>query len=162
MSIHIFSPKIKVEGITIKPRVASTDTSYTVNITILPPNAYVIGLYGRVKTAFAGLSNPKVCVGVAGDTSRYMVAQPINVVNELMTGKLVKSSGGIRKDSVVLPDKYKKDLPHTKGFCEGMEREKISSDLKTIIATFTSDSTTFAGLTAGEVEFIIVYVDPNE
>lgn len=161
MSINIFYPQIKTVGIKIRLRVATTETSYTTNITILPPHAYVVDIYGRVTTAFVGLTNPKVSVGVAGDTSRYMVAQPINVVNELMTGKLVKSAGGIRKDAKSLPDKYKRDLPHTKGFCEGMERAKIASDYLPIIATFTSDSTTFAGVTAGEVEFVVVYVDVN-
>ena len=156
----IFEAKIRVAAKSIAPGTTG-ESSYTENVAILPANAYVLAYFGRVKTAFTGLTNPKVSLGVSGDTSRYMVAQPIDAINELMAGKLVKSDSGIRKDSILYPDKYKRDLPHTKGFCEGMEKEKIVSSAKPVIATFTSSSTTFDP-TAGEVEFVIVYVDTNQ
>jgi len=157
----VFYPSLKIVGKTMHLRSGTTDESYTEIITILPANAYIVGIYGRVKTAFVGLTNPKVSVGVSGDTSRYMVAQPINKVGELMYGKLVKSTGGINKSSVSLPDKYKRDLPHTKNFCEGMPHAMISPSNVTIIATFTSDSTNFSNVSAGEVEVIVLYINPE-
>lgn len=160
--MSVFFPTIKIAGKTMRIRTGTTEESYTENVVILPPNVYIIGVYGRVKTAFAGMTNPKVSVGVAGDTSRYMVAQPIDKVNELMSGKMVKNSTyGIRKDATFLPDKYKKDLIRTKNFCEGMERAKIYPSNIPIIATFTCSDSTLGGATAGEVEFIVIYVDPN-
>ena len=156
----IFNVSLKVAAKSIAPGTTGA-SSYTENVAILPANAYKLAFFGRVKTAFTGLTNPKVSLGVAGDTSRYMVAQPIDKINELLAGKLVKSDSGIRKNSILYPDKYKRDLPHTKGFCEGMQKEMIASSAQPIIATFTSSSTTFDP-TAGEVEFVVVYVDPNQ
>jgi hypothetical protein len=48
------------------------------------------------------------------------------------------------------------------GFCEAMKKERQPSSAQAIIATFTSSSTDFSGLTAGEVEFIVVYVDKDK
>jgi hypothetical protein len=155
----IFNAQIKVAAKSIIPGTTG-DSSYTEIVTILPANAYIMHTFGRVKTPFTGLVNPMVSLGVTGDTARYMVAQPLTVVNEFISGKLLKSSSGIRKTATYLPDKYKKDLPHSMGFCEAMPKEKISPSAKSIIATFTSSSTAFTA-TAGEVEFIVVYVDPN-
>jgi len=155
----IFDAKIRVAAKSIAPGTCG-ESSYTENVAILPANAYVIKMFGRVKTAFAGVTKPTVSLGVTGDTSRYMVAQPIGTANELIVGKLLKSSSGINKSSTLLPDKYKKDLPHSMGFCEAMEKEKVSSTALPVIATFTSSSATFDP-SAGEVEFVIVYVDTN-
>lgn len=151
--------KVRVLAKSIIPG-STGDATYTEIVGLIPKNAYVIQRFGRVKTAFTGVTKPKVSLGVTGDTTRYMVAQPIDTVAEFVMGKLLKSSGGIRKTATSLPDKYKKDLPHSMGFCEAMPKEQISSSSKPIIATFTSDSTTFTA-TAGEVEFVIVYVDCN-
>jgi hypothetical protein len=155
----LFNAQIRIAAKSVIPG-STGGSSYTENIFILPTNAYILAKFGRVRTAFTGLINPKVSLGVSGDTARYMVAQPLDVANEFIMGKLLKSSGGIRKTATSLPDKYKKDLPHSMGFCEVMPAEKASSSNRTIIATFTSDSTTFTA-TAGEVEFIILYVDPS-
>lgn len=157
----LFEAKLRVAGKTISPGADSSATSYTENVFILPANAYVVAMFGRVKTAFTGLTKPKVSLGVSGDTSRYMVAQPIDIINSFVMGKLVKSSSGIRKTSTFLPDKYKRDLPHSMGFCEAMKTERAATSAQPIIATFTSSSSNFGSLTAGEVEFVIVYVDPN-
>lgn len=156
----LFNATIKVGAKTIAPG-ASSDSSYTENVFILPANAYVIAMFGRVRTAFAGLTKPKVSLGVTGDTTRYCVAQPIDAVNEIMIGKIAKSSSGINRSPVEVPDRWKKDWAPSPGFCERMPKEKIQATATPIIATFTSSSTDFSGLTAGEVEFVIVYVDTN-
>jgi hypothetical protein len=141
----IFNAQIKVAAKSISPG-ADSESSYTEIVAFLPANAYIMATFGRVKTAFAGLTAPLVSLGIEGDTNRYMVAQPIDAVNELIGGMAT----GV---SAVLG---------LKGFCAGMNKEKIVSSAQPIIATFTSSSTDFSGLTAGEVEFLIVYVDPNE
>jgi hypothetical protein len=102
--------------------------------------------FGRVKTAFAGITKPKVSLGVTGDVDRYMVAQPIDAVNEFVMGPPPSSNDAL--------------LGH-KHFCVKLDKEKAASTATPIIATFTSDSATFDP-TAGEVEFIVVYIDPNE
>jgi hypothetical protein len=135
--------RVRVLAKTIAPGSDNT-TSYTEVIGLLPQNAYLIGTYGRVKTAFTGVSNAKVALGVAGDTNRYMVAQPIDAINELIS----TSTGSVGSNPIL----------GVKGYCAGMNKEKIAS-AKPIIATFTA--TTFATLTAGEVEFAIVFVDCN-
>jgi hypothetical protein len=38
----------------------------------------------------------------------------------------------------------------------------IKATGRNIIATFSSSSTDFSGITAGEVEFVITFIDPNE
>jgi hypothetical protein len=142
----LFKPKIVTYGKTIAPG-ASTDSSYTENVVILPANAYVLAKFGRVKTAFTGLTKPKVCLGVSGDTDKYMIAQPVDAINEFIMGPPARTNDAILG---------------LKDFCVKMDKEKIAISNRTIIATFTSSSTDFSGLTAGEVEFIVVYVDPNE
>lgn len=155
----IFKAEIRVAAKTIVPG-TSGEENYTENVAILPANTYVIAKFGRVKTAFTGLTKPKVSLGVTGDVARYMVAQPIDNIYEFVMGKLLKNSAGINKSSAFLPNKYKKDLPHSMGFCEAMPKEMIKSSSLPIIATFTSSSTLF-NPSAGEVEFVIVYVDTN-
>ncbi len=136
--------RVRVLAKTIAPGSDNT-TSYTEVIGLLPKNAYIVGTFGRVVTAFAGVANAKVSLGVSGDTDRYMVAQPINAVNEL-----ISNSSGTTGGSAILG---------LKGFCVGMNKEKIDPAAKQIIATFSA--TDFSTLTAGEVEFAIVFVDCN-
>ena len=135
--------RVRVLAKTIAPGSDNT-TSYTEVVALLPKNAYLLGTFGRVVTAFSGVSNAKVALGVSGDTDRYMVAQPINAVNELIANASGVTGG--------------KALLGVKSYCVGMNKEKIAS-AKPIIATFTA--TTFSTLTAGEVEFAIVFVDCN-
>jgi hypothetical protein len=144
----IFEAKVRVAAKSIAPG-ASSDSSYTENVAILPANAYVMAMFGRVKTAFAGLTKPKVSLGVSGDTDRYIVAQPADFVNELIVNHIGAFSASNSAIGV-------------KNFCAGMNKEKINSTGQTVIATFTSSSSDFSGLTAGEVEFLIVFVDPNQ
>jgi hypothetical protein len=47
------------------------------------------------------------------------------------------------------------------GFCEAMQEAPVYADYLPIIATFATSDTDFSGYTAGEVEFVIVYIDPN-
>jgi hypothetical protein len=136
--------RVRVLAKTIAPG-ACSETSYTENIGLLPKNAYLIGTYGRVTTAFTGVLNAQVSLGVSGDTNMYMVAQPIDAVNEL-----IPNSSGATGGNAILG---------LKGYCAGMNKERISPTYKPIIATFTSDD--FSTLTAGEVEFAIVFVDCN-
>ncbi len=142
----IFNASIRVAAKTIAPG-ASSDADYTENVVILPANAYVLAFFGRVKTAFVGLTKPLVCLGVTGDTDRYMRAQPVDAVNEFIIGASPKAS-----DPILGVPKW----------CVKMDKEMAASAAKPIIATFTSSSTDFSGKTAGEVEFVVVYVDCNE
>jgi hypothetical protein len=141
----IINAQIRIAGKTIAPG-TSGEATYTENVCILPANAYILAKFGRIKTAFAGITKPKVALGVTGDTDRYMVAQPIDAVNEFVMGPPPSSNDSL--------------LGH-KHFCVKLNKEKAASTATPIIATFTSDSATFDP-TAGEVEFIIVYIDPNE
>jgi hypothetical protein len=142
----IFEAKVRVAAKSIAPG-ASSDSSYTENVAILPANAYIMGMFGRVKTAFAGLTKPLVSLGVSGDTDRYMKAQPIDAVNELVWGAAPADN---------------KALLGLKKYCVASDKERAATSGQTVIATFTSSSSDFSGLTAGEVEFLIVFVDPNQ
>jgi len=142
----IFDAHIRVAAKSIAPG-ASADSSYTENVVILPANAYVLAYFGRVKTAFAGLTKPLVSLGVSGDTDRYMRAQPVDAVNEFVFWATPKAH-----DPILGVSKW----------CVKMDKEKIAISAQPVIATFTSSSTDFSGKTAGEVEFVVVYVDCNE
>ena len=141
----IFSANIRAAGKTMSPGTHG-EATYTENVAILPANAYIMWCFGRVKTAFAGVTAPQVSLGVSGDTERYMVSQPISAVNELIAGS---------------PPTDNKATLGVKRFCAAMDKERITGDAQPIIATFSTSSTDFSGLTAGEVEFVIIYVDTN-
>lgn len=143
----IINAHLRVAAKSIAPG-ASSDSSYTESVVILPENSYLLATFGRVKTAFTGLTKPKVSLGVSGDTDRYMVAQPVDATNEL----IANAKGAVGSNPVL----------GVKSFCAGMNKEKVVSSTKSVIATFSSSSTDFSGLTAGEVEFVVVYVDPND
>jgi hypothetical protein len=136
--------RVKVLAKTIVPGTTG-EATYTEIVGLIPKNSYVLREFGRVITAFTGLTKPLVSLGVTGDTDRYMVAQPIDAINEFIFGAPAKSNSAITG---------------VKDFCAKMDKNKITSSAQPIIATFTSSSTTFDP-TAGEVEFVIVYVTCN-
>lgn len=140
----VTNPKVRVDGCTVTVR-ASTATSETVTVLTLPANAYLVGAYGRVVTAFAGATGPYVSLGVTGDTARYMPKQNIDTVKELLSGTTTTPKVQGNRD-----------------FCARMSSEQIKGSERNIIATFGLGSGTFAALTAGEVEFVIMYIDVTD
>jgi hypothetical protein len=141
----IFEAKLRVAAKTVAPGTTG-ESSYTENVCILPANAYILSIFGRVKTAFAGLTSPEVALGVSGDTDLYMSPQSLDVVNELVS--VMATGAG-------------KAVTGVRGYCAGLNKPRIHSTATPIIATFSSSSDTFDP-SAGEVEFVVVYVDPNE
>ena len=139
----IFEAKIRVAAKSIVPG-TSGESSYTENVCILPANSYILAVFGRVKTAFTGLTKPEVALGVTGDTDLFMSPQSLDKTNELLSGMAT----GVNA------------VTGLKGYCAAMNKAMVYSSAKPIIATFTSGSDTFDP-TAGEVEFVVVYVDCN-
>ena len=118
--------------------VDAADTTQTVPLFRIPPEAYIIFCGARVTTAFAGVTLPEVSVGESTDVDSYIKKQPINVTGDLKAGAVAKSIG----------------------YCEslgvgGMVKTEAT---RSVQATFTSSSGNLSSLSAGEIEFVIVYI----
>jgi hypothetical protein len=138
---NLFTPVLKAKGVRIQ--LEPSGSSHTAPVFHLPANAYPVGFYGRVVTAFAGLTHPTVELGILGDTELYIQKHPINKVSELIPGHDTSGGGAQAKA----------------GYCARLEHEMISTSAKDIIATFRVGSGSLTTLTAGEVEFVMVYID---
>ena len=118
--------------------VTAADTSQAVNVFTTTPNIYILALFARVKTAFAGVTLPEVSLGIAGDTGKYIPKQPINAETDLVVGKMPQAG----------PD-----------YCAKMLSYQKTPENIPIIATFSSASGNLSSLSAGEIEFVCVYVE---
>ena len=147
-----FTPEIKLAGCRIKlPASGSPPANKCFHIL---PSVYVLGFYGRVVTAFAGLNRPTIELGITGNTTKYMPKQKIDVANqELMSGgdaSVLDSSDG------------SEGYGGAYGFCTRMKHalmEPASTYSYDILATFRVGSGTLSGYTAGELEIVMMYID---
>jgi len=117
---------------------AAADSGYEAPLWIMamPPERYPIAYFARVKTAFAGGTKPEVKVGRYPATDDIIKSQRIDAV-----GDLVHGFGG-------------------PGLCAHLHPD-IQPDATAqadIRATFT-DTGTMANLSAGSIEFVVVYAE---
>jgi len=133
--------EIKVANKTIKAtdNVQAAATSQAVYIFAMPPNSYVLSMFARVKTAFTGVTGPSVEVGLTGQTTRYIPKQEINAVKDLISGWGVNGMGYCQKQA---PD-----------------QQIGTTAQRNIIATFRSTSGNLSSLSAGEIEFVVIYAE---
>lgn len=117
--------------------VDAADTSQAVNVFTTTPDIYILGFFARVKTAFAGVTLPEVSLGVTGDVARYIPKQPVNKTGDLVVGHGVDGHG----------------------YCKKMQSYQKTPANIPIIATFTSSAGNLSSLSAGEVEFVMVYAE---
>lgn len=113
----------------------AADTSQTVALFEIPFDAYVLNVMGRVKTAFAGVTSPKVSVGYSSDTDLFCASTPINTVGDLHRGSFYETNRCARPYDFVKTEAGRQ-----------------------VIATFSSSADNFSSLSAGEVEFVVVYL----
>jgi len=118
--------------------VSAADTTETIVILLVPPGAYPIAFEARVKTAFAGVTYPTVKVGEGTILNGFIPKQSIDKIGGLKSG--------FARDS------------HT--FCTSIigGAQKAETN-RTIIATFESTAGNLSSLTAGEIEFVLVYAE---
>ena len=98
-------------------------------------DGYLIDVLARVTTAFVGVTNPTVKVGTADDSQILVQEQPLSVVGTL------KASTSMRHQ----------------GFCEALVRPGGSAQNQDYQVVVESDSGNLSSLTAGEIEFIVLY-----
>jgi hypothetical protein len=142
-----FTPEIKLEGCRIA--LPTSGSAPAIRVFHVLPSVYPVAFYGRVITAFAGLDRPTIELGVTGDTTRYMAKQSIDIANQQL---LEGSNAELDADS------YGGVL----GFCTRMKNplmEPASTYSYDILATFRVGSGTLSGYSAGEVEFVMAYID---
>jgi hypothetical protein len=95
----------------------------------------VLNVAGRVKTAFAGVTAPKVEVGYSSDTDIFCASTPISITGDLIRGSFYEVNRCARSYDFVKTEAGRQ-----------------------IIGTFSSSSGNFSSLSAGEVEFVVVYI----
>ena len=119
--------------------VNAESTSQEVPVFRVKPGGYMIASGARVKTAFAGVTYPTVKLGEGTLTESILKQQPIGKVGDLKPG-----------GATVTP-----------GFCEALNTGggQKTEATRAIFATFESESGNLSSLSAGEIEFFIVYVD---
>lgn len=119
------------------------DTSHIVNIPAWGTD-YVTGIYGRVKTAFAGITGPVTMkIGTSDDDSCIMPDRDLSRTGDIWSH---------------LP----RPLADQHWPCIfGAEFEAKYQDSPPVI-TFTSLSGNLEDLTAGEVEIIVVHIVPDK
>jgi len=111
-------------------------TTATFNLPLPSPGGYIMDIQGRVVTAFTGITGPiRVKIGFAGSTEHIMADQTIDTA-----GVLFPSDKGMYHNF----------------FCA---RRTMLYGMPQIIITFTSDSGNLSDMTAGEVEFLVFYVN---
>lgn len=108
-------------------------------IFIIPPNVYPLHYLGRVKTAFAGAAKPTIELGDETQTTIHIPKQHIDAVGELISGAVD---------------------PSRDGFCAKLSHPRQKTSLNQIVATIrVASGALLSTLSAGEVEFILVYAE---
>ena len=117
---------------------AAATSGYEASVWIMamPPERYPIAYFARVKTAFAGGTKPEVKVGRYPATNDLVRSQRIDSAGDLVSG-----FGGPGSCVHMHPDKQ------TGATAQG-----------NILATFT-DTGTMANLSAGSIEFVVIYAE---
>lgn len=126
--------------ITAAANVQAADTSQIVYIFALPPDCYPLAFRARVKTAFAGVTTPSVELGITGRTTHYIPQQPINKVGELLSGAIFSTDN-------ICPKQHSPDV------------QASGNGQRNVFATFRSASGNLSSLSAGEIDFVVVYAE---
>ena len=112
-------------------------TTCTMGLPLWGGTGYLMRVFGRVVTAFSGITGPvTIEVGFDIKTDAIIAANDLSRVGELIGSGQVGS----------------------KGFCE---RREIFYDPPSPIVTFTSSSGNLEDLTAGRVELIVLHLMPK-
>lgn len=148
----------KVMTTTVKyDQLSVADTTKTFNIFTTTPNIYIMAFFARVKTAFAGVTGPTVKMGTAGSTDAYIAEQSVGVTGDLMT-----------KDTLANRTWENRNLEHPSGewkqyqnaaVCTAHISHQSTPANIPMIATFASSAGNLSSLSAGEIEFVCVYVE---
>lgn len=127
---------LKVNKFTIRAieDVKDGDTSQTLGFHIPGVGGYLVGIYARVTEAFVGVTTPTVKVGTAGQVGLLIQKQSIDKIGNLVIGGRLNPL-----------------------FCEGLSLPGGSSLDPNYQVVFESESGSLSSLTAGAVEFIILY-----
>ncbi len=118
-------------------QLSTADTSLAQQVFMTKPNIYIMQLFARVKIAFAGVTNPSVELGRTGHTTMYIPKISIESIGDLST---TLGAGNIA------PCK------------RALSYQKTPGNIG-INATFRSTSGNLSSLSAGEIEFVCVYVE---
>ncbi len=127
---------VALSDIITKTVLNAGSTSMTIPLFSLSGTEHIFNFSSRVKTAFAGVTYPEVRVGYSDDLERFVARQAINRTGDLITGAIAASS-------VICPKQHP-DHVKTEAF-------------KQIIATFSSTTGNFSSLSAGSIDFVILY-----
>ncbi len=128
---------LKVENCAItKNLLNAADTTQTIPLFEIPSTAYLLWYGGRVKTPFSGVTLPQVKVGYSSDDDQLVPLQRIDIAADLIAGPV--------------------NTEH-RGFCPRQVDPVKTEAWRTISAVFSSQSGNFSSLSAGEVEFVVVY-----
>jgi hypothetical protein len=132
--------EIKVASCSITKEILNAaGMSQTVPLFRIPSDCIIQAVGARVKTAFAGVTRPEVSAGTSSDTTRYLPKQHIATA-----GDLIGSSSPIHS-----------------GLCNAPGSRFIKTEAEQdIMGTFTSSTGNFSSLSAGEILFYCIYLEP--
>ncbi len=131
--------EIKIDQVSItKGELNAADTTQDIPLIGITPHTYILGFFARVRTAFTGVTAPSVTVGLGSGGTELVKSQLISQAGDIITGGSLDN----------------------KSFCPRLPPIPITGveTGKKIVATFTSSSGNFTSLSAGEIEFVTVYV----
>uniref|UniRef100_A0A6H1ZVB8 Uncharacterized protein n=1 Tax=viral metagenome TaxID=1070528 RepID=A0A6H1ZVB8_9ZZZZ len=135
--MEIKDGSVKVRTWTLKySEMSVADTTFYWDL-ILPgeDGGYLTNFFGRVTTAFAGVTNPHVKVGDPGILDSIMQNQPIGHTGVLATGGPQAAQFGCAKMDTVICD-------------------LVAPKIRVTVSSTTGN---LSALTAGELEFLAVY-----
>lgn len=132
--------EIKVASCTVTKEILNAgSTSQTVPLFRIPSDCIIQAVGARVKTAVAGVTRPEVSVGTSSDTTHYIPKQHLGVA-----GDLIGSSSPVHS-----------------GVCNAPGSRFIKTEAQQdIMGTFTSSTGNFSSLSAGEILFYCIYLEP--
>jgi len=132
--------ELKIASCTVTKEILNAeDTSQTVHLFRIPSDCIPLFIGGRVRTAIAGVTKPKVAVGITGDTARYVPSQRIDRAGDLITG-----TAGVHKQICMM---------------QGVDYVSTETN-RSVLGTFSSSSGNFSSVSAGEILFYCVYLEP--
>jgi hypothetical protein len=156
--------QVKVMSSTINHELLSVaDTSKVQPVFNTTPNIYIIGFFARVKEAFAGVTAPTVKLGTIHTPDYYIENQGIARLGDLYTKSLGAFSTVVGHENLV--HKSTDTFYGTfRSFAESVQCQTPISFTTVpqnfqIVATFASSAGNLSALTAGEIEFVCVYVE---
>jgi len=111
---------------------ADTSIGHTL---VIPNNVFLFHLQANVKTAFVGVTSPTVKVGHADDTDAIIKEQSVSKAGMLIPGWPIDEKSG----------------------CSKMDHPMSTATAPDLLVTVASSSGNLTSLTAGELEFVVVY-----